>query len=175
MGILDGFVKSPSAALRFPFVAAAYGSPSIKGDRSDPPGHNFGCGLGTRAVRAGSIGRDTPGPSEVAELPPEKAGGVTPAPAREKSVPYGSQRTALAPRPWTPLADNTAEPAPTWVAHPSLKGYGIRCFSLDNCGQVSYFLCLGISMQGTRSRLFTSLSSHRKKILQGDLFAVFHG
>jgi hypothetical protein len=51
---------------------------SVKGGSKRPAGHNFGCSLGARAVRAGSIGWDTPGPGEGAELPPEKAGGVTP-------------------------------------------------------------------------------------------------
>ena len=39
---------------------------------------NFCCGLGARAVRAGSIGRDTHGPGERTELPPEEAGGFSP-------------------------------------------------------------------------------------------------
>ncbi|MCX5909909.1 MAG: hypothetical protein NTY64_22715, partial [Deltaproteobacteria bacterium] len=52
---------------------------------------------------------------------------------------YGSQRTALAPRPWMPLTDNYAEPVPTWVAHPSMKGcVAIADFYLNNHRCVIY-------------------------------------
>ncbi|MDI6755386.1 MAG: hypothetical protein QME78_13455 [Thermodesulfobacteriota bacterium] len=37
-------------------------------------------GLGVRPVRAGSIGRDTPGYGELTELPRQNAGGVSPRP-----------------------------------------------------------------------------------------------
>ncbi len=40
--------------------------------------YRFCCGLGTRLVRAGSIGRDASEPRELPELPPEKAGGPSP-------------------------------------------------------------------------------------------------
>jgi hypothetical protein len=42
------------------------------------------CGLGVRAVRAGSIGRDTQVPDERTDLPPEEAGGLGPRPIHEE-------------------------------------------------------------------------------------------
>ena len=69
-----------------------------------PPGKDSVVGPGARPVRAGSIGRDTPGQAELAELPPQKAGSVSPALSIRKSVPHDSKRTGLAPGPWVPLA-----------------------------------------------------------------------
>ena len=44
----------------------------------DIPGKDSVVGPGARPVRAGSIGRDTPGHTELNQLPPQKAGGVSP-------------------------------------------------------------------------------------------------
>jgi len=54
-------------------------NPSVTGGyRRNDSWQRFCYGLGARPVRAGSIGRDTPGHAEFTELPPQKAGGVSP-------------------------------------------------------------------------------------------------
>jgi hypothetical protein len=46
--------------------------------------NKFCCGLGVRAVRAGSIGRDRQRVGESAEPPPDEAGGLGPRPLHEE-------------------------------------------------------------------------------------------
>jgi hypothetical protein len=80
------------------------------------------CGLGVRAVRAGSIGREAHRPGERTELPPKEAGGLGPRPVHEET----SASWFQADRP-NPQAMETlclyAEPSSRASNHPSLKGY----------------------------------------------------
>ncbi len=59
----------------------------------------FCCGLGVRAVRAGSIGRGGQRIGESIEPPQDEAGGLGPAPSTKKSLPHGSKRTVRTSRP----------------------------------------------------------------------------
>ena len=62
--------------------------------------NKFCCGLGVRAVRAGSIGREDPRLEENTASPKWGAGGLGPRPLQEDpTAPYDSKRTGRAPRP----------------------------------------------------------------------------
>ena len=90
---LDGFVKSPFSPI---FVIPAKAGIQLiqrvldscfrRSDgfsdflRDHQPWERFCCWPGARPVRAGSIGRDTPGHGELIEHPPKKVGGPSPRP-----------------------------------------------------------------------------------------------
>ena len=59
------------------------------------------CGLGVRAVRAGSIGRDSYGPGERTESPREEAGGRDSRPIHEEISALGFQAERTDPQAMT--------------------------------------------------------------------------
>ncbi|MCX5911540.1 MAG: hypothetical protein NTV04_06385 [Deltaproteobacteria bacterium] len=81
------------------------------------------CGLGVRAVRAGSIGREAHSPGERTELPPKEGpGGLGPRPIHEETSASWFQADRPDPQAMEALC-LYAEPSSRASNPPSLKGY----------------------------------------------------
>ena len=102
----DGLFEKPSYCLDSGFHRSDDSLQSVTLQRRGA-GCKLCCGLGVRAVRAGSIGREAHSPGERTELPPKEAGGLGPRPIHEETSAswFQSRHGGTGPPgPWRPFA-----------------------------------------------------------------------